>query len=155
MNQNLSFNSILNKLERYCAYQDRCTRDVEQKLHGWKVPEQEIKRMVEKLKTERMIDDQRFASSFLRGKLSVNKWGRNRIIYELRSRKIPEAMIREVLQEIDEEIYMETIRSLILRKNREINPDKSLNKRQKIINFVVGKGFEPDLVFRVIQELKI
>jgi len=148
-------NTLFTKLSKYAAYQDRCTQDVKMKMEGWKVPGNQQEKLIQQLTSEGFIDDRRFADSFVRGKLSINKWGRIRITYELRAKKIPEAMIREVLQEIDEEMYMDTIRSLILRKNGEINPDKSLNKRQKIINFAVGKGFEPDLVFRVIQELKI
>lgn len=110
---------------------------------------------MKQLKEEGFIDDQRFARSFVRGKLRGNKWGRIRITCELRAKKIPETIISEALQEIGEEEYLELIRSLIKKKSGEINPEKTLNKQDKIINFVVGKGFEIDLVLRMIQEIKI
>jgi regulatory protein len=146
--------TLLQKLERYCSYQDRCTRDIEMKMSGWKIPKASKEKLIKQLKDEGFIDDQRFARSFVRGKFRVNKWGRIRIAFELRSRQLPEAIITEALLEIGEEEYMETIRALVNRKSGEINPEKTLNKREKIINFVVGKGFETDLVLRMIKEIK-
>ncbi|MFH1937877.1 MAG: RecX family transcriptional regulator, partial [Bacteroidota bacterium] len=77
------------------------------------------------------------------------------ITHTLRTRQLQESVIAKALQEIDEEQYLEAVRGLVGKKNGEINPGKTLNKREKIINFVVGKGFEPDLVLRVMQEFKI
>ncbi len=155
MSLNNSTETFLHKLERYCSYQDRCSRDVEQKMAGWKIPQASKEKMIKQLKDEGFIDDQRFTKSFVRGKFRVNKWGRNRITYELKIRQLPGSMISEALKEIAEEEYLDTIRALIMKKSGEINPGKTLNKREKIINFVVGKGFELDLVLRMIQETKI
>ena len=146
---------LLQRLMRYCTYQERCSRDVELKLRGWKVPGREVAKMIAMLKEEGLIDDQRFANAFVRGKFRVNRWGRNRITYELRARQLPEPVISNALKEIYEEQYLDVIRTLIIKKSGEINPGKTLNKREKIINFVVGKGFELDLVLRMMQEFKI
>lgn len=112
-------------------------------------------KLLKQLKEEELIDDQRFANAFVRGKFRVNRWGRNRITYELRARQLSEPVISIALREIDEEQYLDTIRTLIIKKNQEINPGKTVNKREKIINFVVGKGFESDLVLRMIQSINI
>lgn len=144
--------TLLEKLERYCSYQDRCSSDVELKMAGWKLPPSEKEKLIRKLTEEGFIDDQRFARSFARGKFRVNNWGRIRIRFELKAKRIPESLIREALQEIGEEEYEAAIRALINKKSGEINPEKTLNKREKIINFVVGKGFEIDQVLRIIQE---
>ena len=119
------------------------------------MPGREVAKMIAMLKEEGMIDDQRFANAFVRGKFRVNRWGRNRITYELRARQLPEPVISNALKEIYEEQYLDVIRTLIIKKSGEINPGKTLNKREKIINFVVGKGFELDLVLRMMQEFKI
>ncbi len=147
--------TLYTKLTRYAAYQDRCSRDVELKMAGWKIPKTSKEKLIKQLKDEGFIDDQRFARSFVQGKFRVNKWGRIRIAHELRTRRLPDTMIADALMEIDEESYMETIRALVIRKGGEINPEKTLNKREKIINFVVGKGFETDLVLRIMKEIKI
>ena len=152
---NPSPESLLQKLQRFCAYQERCSLDVVQKLRAWKVPKSLQEKLLKQLKEEELIDDQRFANAFVRGKFRVNRWGRNRITYELRARQLPEPVISIALREIDEEQYLDTIRTLIIKKNQEINPGKTVNKREKIINFVVGKGFESDLVLRMIQSINI
>ncbi len=146
---------IFDRISRYCAYQERCTREVEQKLTDWKVPREKIGQVMKKLKEERFIDDERFARLFVRGKFRINKWGRLRLQYELKGRGLSEKLIREALLEISETDYHKTIRELILKKKSEINPGKSLNIREKIITFVTGKGFEFDLTLNIIKELKI
>jgi len=146
---------IFDRISRYCAYQERCTRDVEQKLTDWKVPRGKISQIMKKLKEESFIDDERFARLFVRGKFRVNKWGRLKMQYELKVRSIPEKLIGEAMQEISEDDYIKIIRELILKKKSEIKPGKNLNIREKIITFVTGKGFEFDLTLELIKELKI
>jgi len=148
------FETLFTRLTRYCAYQDRCKRDVEMKMQGWQVSKKLAEQLILKLTNEGFVDDLRFASSFVRGKFRINKWGKQRIVYELRARSIDEQLIREALEEIDEASYMDSIRALIHKKNLEIKPGKTLNKRDKIINFVVGKGYEIDLVLRMMNEIQ-
>ncbi|MCK9220528.1 MAG: regulatory protein RecX [Bacteroidales bacterium] len=145
----------LPRIQRYCAYQERCTREVEQKLKEWKVPGPKITSLIKQLREEGFMNDERFARIFVRSKLRINKWGRQKIVYELKGRQIPEQLIRTALEEIPEEEYHTVLRELILKKHQEIKVRKNLNIREKIINFVVGKGFEFDLVFEILKELKI
>ena len=111
--------------------------------------------ILQKLREEKFVDDERFARLFVRGKFRSNKWGRVKIQYELRSRNIPDNLIDQAIGDICEEDYLNTIKELILKKKSEIKTGKSLNIREKIITFVTGKGFEFDPVFRVLKELKI
>jgi len=150
-----AYQTLLARLQRYAAYQDRCTHDLLRKMTEWHVPENLREKLLKQLTSEGFVDDRRFASSFVRGKFHSNKWGRIRIAGELRARGFSGSIITEALQEIGEEEYAEAVRQLILRKNREINPQKIMHKREKILNFVVGKGFETTLVLRIIQEIKI
>ncbi|MFH1160244.1 MAG: regulatory protein RecX [bacterium] len=143
------------KLTRYCSFQERCSRDVEQKLREWKVPERDAGRLIQRLKRDGFLDELRFARSFARGKFRVNRWGRVRIRYELQGRGIPDPVVSEALREIGEEEYLETIGDLIRKKKAEIKSEKTLNIREKIITFVVGKGFETELVLRALNETKI
>jgi regulatory protein len=128
---------------------------VDQKLAQWKVSPQKINRIKNQLKREGFLDDERFARIFVRGKFHINKWGRIKIRYELKSRAIPEPIITRAMAEISEDDYLRTIRELILRKKSEINSEKHLNIREKIITFVTGKGYEFDLITKVLTELNI
>ncbi|MEI6173070.1 MAG: regulatory protein RecX [Bacteroidota bacterium] len=146
---------IYERISRYCAYQERCAWDAEKKLAEWKVPGGRISTLMKSLKDEGFIDDERFARTFVRGKFRINKWGRLKIGYELKGRKIPDIIIRSALLEISPEDYRKTVRELVLKKKSEIKPGKNLNIREKIITFVIGKGFEFDLAAEIIKELKI
>jgi len=146
---------ILEKISRYCAYQERCRQDVAEKLGEWKVPDSLTGEVFRELESRKFLDEARFAKLFAVSKFNHNKWGRVRIRYELRGRHIPESLIREALQETGEDHYRAVIRELVLKKYREIKKEKALNIREKIIKFVTGKGFEPELVAGAIKELKI
>lgn len=147
--------AVLARIQHYCAYQDRCTKEVDLKLTQWKVSPVKIKKVLSQLKEDGFIDEERYARIFVRSKFHINKWGRVKIRYELRGRSIPENLIAKAMGEIGEDDYMRTIRELIIKKNKEINSGKHLNIREKIITFVTGKGFEFDLISKVLTELKI
>jgi regulatory protein len=147
--------AILARIHHYCAYQERCSDEVDRKLIQWKVSADKIRKIKRHLKEEGFIDEERFARIFVRSKFHINKWGRTKIRYELKSRTIPENVVSKAMEEIGEDDYMRTIRELILKKRSEINMGKHLNIRDKIITFVTGKGFEFDQISKVLTELKI
>lgn len=143
------------KIQRYCAYQERCSRDVEMKLREWKTPAGKIKTMIQQLIAEGFLNNERFSRTFVRGKFHHNHWGRIRISYELKSRGIPEKMISEAFHEINEEEYTESLRNLIIKKRKDLPAGKNLNIREKLINFALNKGYEFDLIANILKEMKI
>ena len=149
------FDAILVRIRHFCAHQERCSQEVDLKLEQWKVSPAKIKRVKLHLVREGFLHDERFARIFVRSKFHINKWGRNKIRYELKSRTIPDNLVSRALEEICEEDYLLTLRELILKKKSEMNSGKSLNIREKIITFVSGKGYEFDLITKVLTELKI
>jgi regulatory protein len=146
---------ILKKLEQFCAYQERCTSEIISKLRFWNVNESRFDSIIARLKEENFLDEVRYAKAYARGQFRVNKWGRRKIFFELNRRSIPDAAISEGLADIDEEEYRQVLTNLIVRKNLDLKNKKSLNIRGKIINFVQGKGFEMELIFDILKELKI
>ena len=146
---------IIEKISRYCAFRERCIREVLQKLQEMKVPAEKRSRIISYLEENNFISEARFAGLFARGKFHVNKWGRIKIQSELKNRGIPDDLIRNAMTEIGGEEYLETIRDLILKKQQEIKAGKNLNIREKIITFVTGKGFEFDITARILKELNI
>jgi regulatory protein len=147
--------AILVRIRHYCAYQERCSLEVDRKLRQWKVSPGKTKTILQHMIEEGFIDEERYARIFVRSKFHINKWGRTKIRYELKNRSIPETMIHKAMEEIHEDDYLRTIRELVLKKKSEINPEKNLNIREKIITFVTGKGFEFDLLSKVLTELNI
>jgi regulatory protein len=111
--------------------------------------------LLQELETEGYLDSGRFARTFARGKFHVNKWGKRKIVNEMKARGVPETLIRQGLEEIGVEEYRDTLRDLLIRKAYEIKPGKNLKKREKVINFALGKGFETSLILEILKELNI
>jgi regulatory protein len=170
------------KLELYCAYQERCIKDVTAKLKDWNLRENQIEKIINDLKKNNFLNEARFAKSYARGKFRMNSWGKQRIAFEMHLKNIPPQLIQEGLNSIPTDEYFTTLRDLILKKkvevmknhsdkngrsvsssglkrsidlSSEINPEKNLNVRDKIINFVHGKGYEMNLILDMLNELKI
>jgi regulatory protein len=146
---------ILQKIRHYCSYQERCIRDVEEKLKTLTVQRKKIPGIINQLQKEDYLNEERFARAFAGGKYRLNKWGRNKIEFEMKIRGIPELMIQEGLAEIDGDEYLKTLKELMVHKFDEIKSDKNVNIREKIINFAYGKGYEMELILGLIKEMKI
>jgi regulatory protein len=146
---------ILFRIRRYCAYQERCSKDVRQKLKELGSEPGNIPGYMKVLAGENFFDDRRFANSFIRGKFRNNHWGKIKIRFELLQKGIPDQVIREELNEIDEQEYLEAIRNLIEKKFKDPSVKMNPGFREKIATFVAGKGFEAGLVWQMIREMKL
>ena len=143
------------QIQRYCAFQDRSSFDVQEKLKKLGVPYPRMKELIAQLAEEGFLDDHRFVRSFVQGKFRQNKWGRIKIGYALKGKGIPDPLIREALENLDDEDYRNMLQTLISRKRKEIKTENNLNVRQKIINFALGKGYEMPLILDILKEMKI
>jgi regulatory protein len=146
---------VLQKIQYFCSYQERCIRDTEEKLRDWAVQKKLVPSIIDQLQKEGYIDEERYAKVFAGSKFRLNKWGRQKIEFELWLKRIPEELIHKGLEEIDEDEYQKVLKDLILKKQKEIKPDKDFNVREKIINFVHNKGYEMELIISALKELKI
>ena len=105
--------TILQKAQAYCAYQERCTHEMTQKLREWKVDEDRIPSIIEELTKEKFLNDLRFTQTFVSSKFRLNKWGKIKLAYELRMKKIPDALISQGLEVISEDEYREDRKSVV------------------------------------------
>ena len=143
------------KLEHYCAYQDRCHEEVIQKLRSMKMDSDEIDAIIVHLIASNFLNESRFACSYARGKHRIKHWGKIRIVNELKFRKISQYNINLALKEITTEEYEATFHNLAERNwesIRELNP---LKKRKKFCDYLLRKGFESNLVYEKVKELEI
>jgi regulatory protein len=146
-------NQALARLQRYCAIQERCSSDAARKLRELGIPREKADRVMGLLKKEGFIDDLRFSRSFVSGKFRINRWGRLRIIAALSAKHIPSPIILQSLAVIEEDRYREAIRELTIKKNTLLKNENGLIRRNKIISFVTGKGFETDLVIPIVNKI--
>lgn len=142
------------KLSAYCAYQDRCTAEVEAKMKEFELSTEETILMEKRLTEERFLDDDRYAESIVRGKFFHKKWGKQKIRFLLKQKGISEAVIQKKLQLISPEEYWDAVRHLTEKKLRELGiiekPD--FHQKQKVSRFLAQKGFEFSVISEVLSE---
>lgn len=150
---NISFLQAKNKIEAYCAYQDRCHYEVKTKLSQWNIVGEQQDQLIADLISNRFLDEERFAESYTSGKFRIKRWGKIKIRQHLKAKFVPEYCINKALKSIDLEEYYQTITHLVEKKTRELHTEKDLfKKKAKIARYLASKGFEQDLIFEAINE---
>lgn len=144
----------LAKLRRYCDYQDRCHREVRDKLLSLKVYGEDHAWVVGELLSGGHLNEERFARSFVRGRFRMKGWGRIRLDRELREREIGDYLRRKAMEEIDEEEYERTLESILERHLRGSAPDtpraEAFNSARQV---ALRKGYESEVTNRVLERL--
>ena len=143
---------LLNKMRKFCAYQERAPFDVKKKLWTLQLPDNVINEIIENLKKEDFLNEERFVEQFVRGKLNQKSWGKVKIAEHLRQKEIAEKMIRKALENVDSEIYFEKLDECA-QKWLRLNGD-SEKDFHKLHSHLLSKGFENELIIEKLQELK-
>ena len=142
------------KLEHYCAYQDRCHEEVVQKLRTMKMDADEIDSVVVQLITDNLLNEERFACSYARGKHRIKHWGKIRIVNELKFRKISTTLIKIALKEIDDSEYFGMFDELANKHWETISERNVMKKRKKFCDYFLRKGWENQLIYQKLKELE-
>lgn len=141
------------KLERYCAYQERCHKEVIEKLRGMRMIPEAIDQIVAHLIQENFLNEERFAQSFARGKFNIKKWGKNRIVRELQLRDISAFNIKSALKEINPETYLESLDELAQKRLDAIKERNPQKRKKKLADYLLYRGWETHLVYDKVNEL--
>lgn len=149
----LSQKEALHKLEAYCAYQDRCHKEVRTKLLDLGIYGDELEEIIAELITENFLNEERYARSFARGKFRMKKWGRIKIKRELKMRDIPAYCIKKAMEEIEEEDYEATLREVLEKKNALLKENNWYKRKNKLGQYALQKGYESELVWGMVAEV--
>ena len=148
-----SVDEATRKLEGYCAYQDRCHKEVISKLREMNMIPQAIDLIVGHLIQENFLNEERFARSFARGKFKIKKWGKNRIVNELKHRDISKYNITTALKEIESKEYLNTFNALARKRLSEIREKDLQKRRKKLADYLLYRGWESGMVYEKVYEL--
>lgn len=138
-------------LENYCVYQDRCHKEIEEKLSKMRLIPEIIEQIITHLISENYLNETRFSQSYARGKFRIKKWGRNRITQELKFRNISSYNIKKGLAEIEETEYIETLTNLIQKKFDAVKEPNIYKKKKKIFDALLRSGYESNLIQEFIS----
>ena len=140
-------------MEHYCSYQERCYKDVDNKLNSFSLIPEAREKILTYLIENNFINEERFAKSFARGKHNYKNWGKNRIIQELKSRDISQRIIQSALAELSEDDYLENFNTLAKKHWQSIKERKGPKKSKKFVDFLLRKGYESNLIFEKLNDL--
>ena len=149
--RNSEFKIALQRAASYCSRKEVTSGQVLDKLRSWEIPESWREEILEWLIREKYVDDRRYASLFVREKFNLNKWGRVKITYMLRKQGIGEDLIQEALDMIDPEEYERVCRQLIRGKSDHLKDKNQFSRKSKLLRFAAGKGYETDLIYRILN----
>jgi len=145
-----TFEEAKKALEYYCVYQERCHQEIEGKLSKMILIPEIKEKIITHLISENFLNETRFSKSYARGKFRIKKWGKQRIIRELKARKITSYNINIALDEIDDDEYLETLETLLQKKLHTTNEENAFKKKHKIANTLTRQGYETDLIFELL-----
>ncbi len=142
-------------IRKYCAFQERCHKEVRQKLLNHGIYGDQLEETLAMLITGGFLDEERFARSFARGKFRMNQWGRNKIKNELKFRQVTDYCIRAGLSEIDEQEYREVLTRLLLSKLTSLSREKPAIKKQKLVAYALSRGFEFGVISDCLEDVSL
>ena len=143
----------LQKLRHFCAYQERCHAEVREKLYELGVWKKEHDAIIASLIEDNYLNEERFAMAYAGGKFRMKGWGRVKIRYELKQKQVSEYSIKKAMKQIDEEDYLKTLNKLAVEKYASLKGGQHLVRKKKTTDYLLQKGYEPDLVGAVLRQL--
>ena len=149
----LSEPKALHKAAAYCSLADRCIDDIRKKLTRWEIELPVQNRIIQRLIQEKFLNEERFCKSFVHDKLKFNKWGANKIKFELRKKNIPDLLIRSFLENINPQENRERLLQLLIAKKKTVKGKSEFEIQQKLIRFAAGRGFTVDDILWVVDSI--
>ena len=143
--------TALVKAESWCAYQERSQSEVRNKLYEWGLRHDELEEVITELIVTNFLNEERFAMAYVSGKVNIKRWGKIKIKQGLKLKKVPDRLIQKALNSIDEQKYLENLLSIAVKKAAVMNEKDSVKLKFKLVTYLLGKGFENDLIFDVLK----
>ena len=150
--KNLDKKEALMKCTTLCSRAEYSIFDIKEKLYRWGVESESQEEIIEYLCKNNYINEERYAKCFVSEKFRISRWGRIKIGYALRQKRVAEQHISSAFENINEDIYFDTLRYLLKSKCKGNISD--FKKRASVYNFAVSRGFEPELINRALKEIE-
>lgn len=151
--QPLSFLEAKHKIEAYCAYQERCEKEVVDRLNKWDIYGEQADVIIADLISNNFLNEERFAEAFVSGKVRIKRWGKIKIKQHLKQKQISAYSINKALNSIEDELYVLNLNHLIEKKKKDLKVIKTLSweNKVKIQRYLQSKGYENDLIFEALN----
>ncbi|MBZ4676903.1 MAG: RecX family transcriptional regulator [Anaerophaga sp.] len=149
----MDYKTALHKASSLCARQEYCRSDIRKKLEKWDIQPEQSEKILAELVKEQFIDESRFASFYVRDKFRFNRWGRQKIRWQLKQKGISDDDVNNALNQIDENDYRQTLKKLIKEKLRQVKDTEPLKQKAALIRNAVSKGYEYEEIIPIVEQL--
>jgi regulatory protein len=151
MTDNTLYRSAMNKAMDYCSRREYCCDDIRKKLLFWGVGNNDAERIIRSLIKENFINEVRYASAFVRDKFKYNRWGKVKIKAHLKTKKIPDEIIKSALDSIDNVLYTKLLEELIAGHIKKVKAKNQYDLKAKLLRYGLSKGFESSLLYDILN----
>jgi len=141
------------KLEALCAYQERCSQELDRKMRTWGMDQEDRDALLADLISNNFLSEERFAEAYTSGKVNIKHWGKIKIRQYLKQKAISEYSIKKALEGIEDKVYFGNLRRLTEQKYHTLKGPDDYQKKVKLYRYLSGKGYETEYVREVVDEL--
>lgn len=138
-------------LSALCAQAEHCQWEMTEKMRRWELTEEAQARVMQRLVSERYVDDERYARAFVKDKVRYNKWGRRKVEQALWQKHIDESVRQQVLDEVGDDEYISILRPMLQQKRKSTKASSDYELNGKLIKFAMSHGFTMDIIKQCIN----
>jgi regulatory protein len=138
-------------LAALCAQAEHCQYEMLEKMRRWELDDEAQARVMQRLVSERYVDDERYARAFVKDKVRYNKWGRRKVEQALWQKHIDEDIRQQVLDEVDDDEYLSVLKPLLQQKRRSTKAANDYELNQKLMRFALSRGFTYDIIRKCLN----
>ncbi len=146
------YKNSLAKVMALCSKREYCIDDIHVKLKLWSIDKSECDKIINRLVRENFLNETRYCKAFTRDKFRYNKWGKVKITAHLKAKKIPAEKIKEALDTIDNELYVNTLKDMLAVHKKHITAKNQYDLKGKLLRYGLSKGFESSLLYDLLND---
>ncbi|MCQ2235491.1 MAG: RecX family transcriptional regulator [Bacteroidales bacterium] len=151
--QPLDYNKALERVAQWCAQSEHCSSEVQKKLVSYGLEDHEVAKGIAWLIDNRFIDDERFATFFVRDKHRFSGWGPQKIRFQLQLKHIKDDIISKAMLELEELPTNDTLQHLLESKLRSCHQSDPWKLKASLIRFAVSRGYSYDDILPIVEDL--
>jgi len=143
------------KAASYCAYQERTHDEVRKKLQTLYVEDDDCEYIISQLIADNYLNEQRYAETFAGGKFRIKKWGKRKILFELKKKNLSDYTLKTAFKDIRDSDYKSALKKLAKTKLENLSRSETnkLLAKKKLVTYLIQKGYEQELVWQTVNEL--
>jgi len=151
--KDLEIKEVYTKMAQLCSRSEQCSADIRKKIIAYEIKDELVDEIIAKLNAEKFLDDERYVKAYVSDKFRLNKWGKLKMRYYLKTKGLSNDVIEKGFLEIKEEQYIKVLISTLKEKAKTIKSGDKFDKMGQIIRFAQSRGFEAEMIHRYLPEV--